>query len=153
VSHLHYNVYVKMVWNQVHISPMTQALINTMAYTPQTSGVNKIGVTVSYPNRFESNSSVASHNEQREDHNTWKQEKTRASWHIVPRSLGENRCFRDAYCLHHQGDPVTVCNTPLLQRDCTALYPRRLSSYSLPITWNVTKTRQDSGRQETSSKG
>jgi hypothetical protein len=74
---------------------MTQALINAMASTPQTSGPNKISVTVSYPNGFESNSSVASHNEQR-DHNTWKQEKTRASWNTVPRNLGENRCFRGA---------------------------------------------------------
>jgi hypothetical protein len=41
------------------------------------------------------------------------------------------RCFRGAYCLHHQGDDagsMHLWNVSLLQQDHTALYPRKLSS-------------------------
>jgi hypothetical protein len=55
-------------------------------------------------------------------------------WYIAPYSLaGVDRCFRHAYCIHYQGDDrpddgrsMHVWNVDLLQRDYTALYPRRL---------------------------
>jgi hypothetical protein len=32
--------------------------------------------------------------------------KIRAFWDVVPSSLGEERRFRCAYCLHHQSDEI-----------------------------------------------
>jgi hypothetical protein len=34
--------------------------------------------------------------------------KTRAFWDIVPCSVGVDRRFRGAYCLHHQGDDIKM---------------------------------------------
>jgi hypothetical protein len=54
-------------------------------------------------------------------------------WHIAWRSVVQvGRRFRDAYCLHNQGDESSMhlWNVDILQRDHTALYARRLSSYS-----------------------
>jgi hypothetical protein len=88
--------------------------------------------------------------------------KMTAFWDIAPCSLAEvYRCFRDAYCLHHQGyrphngglrisETSVYCNETtrryalmmealrtydsLLQSDYMALYFRRLlSSYSLQL--------------------
>jgi hypothetical protein len=59
-----------------------------------------------------------------------------AFWDTPPcRLVGVDRCFRGAYCLHHQGDyegNTHLWNVGIL-RDYTALYPRRiLSPYSPP---------------------
>jgi hypothetical protein len=63
--------------------------------------------------------------------------KMRAFWDIAPFSLVEvDRRFTCAYCLHNQGDygvSTHLGNVSVLQRYCTALYPRKLSSlYSPP---------------------
>jgi hypothetical protein len=52
-------------------------------------------------------------------------------WDLAPCSV--YRRFRDAYCLHHQGNNkggMHLWNVGLLLRDYAALYPRRLSSSS-----------------------
>jgi hypothetical protein len=36
----------------------------------------------------------------------------RAFWDISPCSLVVDRCFRGAYCLHHQGDSATRFSSP-----------------------------------------
>jgi hypothetical protein len=56
-----------------------------------------------------------------------------ALWDIAQCSLVDvGGCFRDAYCLHHQGDEISshFRNVDILQRHYTALYPRRLPSSS-----------------------
>jgi hypothetical protein len=64
--------------------------------------------------------------------------KLRVFWDVVPCSHVEvDRCFRVAYCLHRhrhdEGGSTPLCNVGQLQRDYTALHPRRLyTSYSPP---------------------
>jgi hypothetical protein len=74
-----------------------------------------------------------------EDHMTARM-KMRVFWDIAPCSLfGAARRFRSAYCLHHQGDPpdygsyTHLWNVGQIERDYTALYPRRLSSIFVVI--------------------
>jgi hypothetical protein len=61
-----------------------------------------------------------------------------AFWDIAPCSLEVDQRFRDVYCRRHQGDhhddegSMYLWNTSVLQWDCTALYPRRLSSSYSP---------------------
>jgi hypothetical protein len=66
---------------------------------------------------------------------------TRAFCDVAPCTLvGVYRRFSNASCLHHQGgDSSThLWNVGILQRDYTALYPRRLSSsYSPPWEPNI----------------
>jgi hypothetical protein len=80
--------------------------------------------------------------------------KIRALWDIAPCSLGVECCFRDAYCLHHQGDNPHyggsrhLWNVGLL-RDYTALYPRMLSSsYSLPWEPQILHTNTEIPKKE-----
>jgi hypothetical protein len=42
--------------------------------------------------------------------------------------------FRNAYCLHHQGNSYIASNIGLLHRDYMAIYPRQLSSSIRHIT-------------------
>jgi hypothetical protein len=67
-------------------------------------------------------------------------------WDIAPCSPVEvDLYFRGAYCLHYRssddGDSTHLWNVCLLQRDYTALYPRKLSSSYSPFwkTWNLKK--------------
>jgi hypothetical protein len=56
-----------------------------------------------------------------------------AFWDASCSFVEVDRCFKHAYCLHKQGDrprdggSMHLWNVSLLQRDYTALYPRRLS--------------------------
>jgi hypothetical protein len=59
------------------------------------------------------------------DTNNWS---LRIFWNVAPCSHVEvDRRFRGTYCLHHQGDRSThLWNVGQLQRDYTALHPKRL---------------------------
>jgi hypothetical protein len=61
-------------------------------------------------------------------------------WDVMPCSLKVDWSFISAYCLHHQhpddGGSSNLWNVGLLQRDYTALHPRRLSSSYSP-QWDV----------------
>jgi hypothetical protein len=73
--------------------------------------------------------------------------KTRAFRDIAPCSLvGIHRHFRDASCLHHQGDggSTNLCNVGLFQLDYTAQYRRRpSSSYSPPLKPYISRINDD----------
>jgi hypothetical protein len=61
--------------------------------------------------------------------------KIRAFWDVAPCSLGVDRRFKGAYCIHHHrpdvGGSTDRCNVGLLQRYYTALHLRRLWSSTL----------------------
>jgi hypothetical protein len=72
--------------------------------------------------------------------------KTTAFCNTAPWNLVEiYRRFRGAYCLHHQGHRLNdggstrFWNVTLLQRDYTAMYPKRLSSGPTVLTRNRTQ--------------
>jgi hypothetical protein len=61
--------------------------------------------------------------------------KMRAFWYIAPCSLGVDRRFRGAYCLHHQGDEWpqrTAFITTLMMK---AVRTSETSVYSNDTTW------------------
>lgn len=45
-----------------------------------------------------------------------------ALWYLVPCSLVEERCFRDAYCLHHQDDELIILMMDVASTFETSVY-------------------------------